>query len=229
MQTLQNIIGIFPSRFVLLLGVVVFISGCCQIPQCPRLFPGQRSEVVETYSPKSYSTFASPLFQTNRPRRILLIESGPAYGRYRGNQKLIAELAAQIRATNTFEVVAPQEVRLHSVPDNILNGDFDEMEIVNISRRYNADAVAFVRINDLRAYAPIRAAITMAIVDSNETIVTFAVDGIWDTSQPGTQNEFRDYVAKSGNPGTPGSIQMQSPTQLFSFAASQIAEALAAN
>ena len=120
---------------------------------------------------------------------------------------------------------------IHS--DNILQGQFDEREIARLARQFNVDAIALVKVNELRAHSPMRASITMAIVNSNESMVTFAVDGTWDTTRPATQSEFRRYVCDScnlpSNSNESQSIYLQSPTRFLAFIASQITNALNGN
>jgi hypothetical protein len=156
-----------------------------------------------------------------------MIEAGPSDGNYEPSRRMIAELASQVRACGYFEIITPANVRLPSQMDNILNGKFHELEIAQLARQYNADAVAFVRVNELRGYAPMRASITLAIVDSNETVVVFAVDGNWDTANAATQQAFANHV-NSGSHVVPVSseVQLQSPRALLAFASAQIAEVI---
>jgi hypothetical protein len=218
------------------LGLFLLGTGChqatCFSPFSNRFFA--RFHQVETpppaYSPPTYSLFVSPIFKSHPPRRVVMIESGPTSGNYEPTQKMILELSAQIRSTSAFEVIAPPNIRFKAQMDNILQGKFNEREVAQISRQYNADAVAFVRVNELNGHAPIRTSVTMAIVDSNETVVAFAIDGIWDTANPATGTEFRNYVsAQHHSVPVPNDIQLQSPKSLFSFAANQMANAVVAS
>lgn len=163
-----------------------------------------------------------------------MLPSGHNVGNYRHNERAIEQLASQIRQHGIFEIVTPADVRLTTHPDNLLQGDYDEREIATLSRHYNADAVALVRVNELRSYAPLRTSITMVIVDSAESVVTFGVDGIWDTANGDTQHNFKKYVvAHRTTLGTATSIvseqppiELHSPNALFAFAAHDIAHAL---
>ena len=152
---------------------------------------------------------------------------GRTPGNYDETQKLISLLASKIRAAGAFEIIVPPNERLHLDFDDILKGRFEGRgEIAGLARRYNADAIGLVRVNDFRAYAPMRTSVTMAIVDSAETIVTFAVDGSWDTADPGVNRQFQHYVKihSQGNPLSTQipSLQLQSPESLFGFVASQM-------
>ena len=215
--------------FVCLFGVLPLCSGCqrlttlcCSIPQ----LPWQRTQVqLPVASPPTYSTYVSPLFASAPPRRVVMIESGPSNGNYEQSNRMIAELASQVRSAGLFEVVTPRNTQLSSHMDNILNGRFHELEVAQLASQYNADAVAFVRVNELRGFSPMRASITLAIVDANETVVAFAVDGNWDTANASTQQAFTDHL-NSHIQSVPVSIdvRLQSPRALMEFASAQIAE-----
>lgn len=159
-----------------------------------------------------------------------MLAAGQTKGSYNETQKLISLLASKIRAAGAFEIITPPNERLHLFYDDILKGRFDEREIAELARRYNADAIGLVRINDFRAYAPMRSSATMAIIDSAETIVTFAVDGSWDTADPGVNRQFQNYVKihSQSNPLSSQipSLQLQSPESLLGFVASQMDQAL---
>jgi len=211
----------------LMIGLVSLLSGCCHYLTCRNLQcldPGLSSEVP------TYSMYVSPHFDTNKPRRIVMLAAGQTKGSYNETQKLISLLASKIRAAGAFEIITPPNERLHLFYDDILKGRFDEREIAELARRYNADAIGLVRINDFRAYAPMRSSATMAIIDSAESIVTFAVDGSWDTADPGVNRQFQNYVKihSQSNPLSSQipSLQLQSPESLLGFVASQMDQAL---
>lgn len=212
------------------IGLAMIGSGCRGVPSYRCWMRGHYSHEAPLPSEPTYRTFASPLYQSNRPQRVVLLESGPTPGNYGESHRLIVELASQIRAAGVFEVVVPYNERLLAQPDNIINGEYDEAEIAEVARRYNADAIALVRVNDLKSFSPMRISATMAIVDSHDSVVMWGVDGTWDTSTQATQCDFRDFANQrrgweSHEEGL-STIYLQSPTLLMSFAASQMTDAL---
>ena len=75
-----------------------------------------------------------------------------------------------------------------------------------------------------------RAAITLAIVDSNESVVTYALDGTWDTAHQPTQNAFHQHITTQSQTSVGLSrVQLQSPRALMGFASRQIAEDIASS
>lgn len=187
-------------------------------------------EVPAVSAGPTYSVFVSPHFNAEKPRRIVMISSGETTGGYDETSRLISHLATKIRAVGAFEVIVPPNQRVLLKSDDILRGRFNEREMASIARKYNADAIALVRVNDFRAYAPMRTSVTMAIVDGPETIVAFAVDGSWDTSSPGVDQLFKKYIEKNSqsNPLATelSTVQSQSPDALLGFVASEIDQAL---
>lgn len=230
----------------MLVGCIA-ISGCstCYAPGCaPSLatliqFPNAsrlafwKKPVIEEVildDRQSCSVHVTPEFQANRPRRVLMLSAGPTRGNFRENEKLIAELAARIRGDGIADVIAPAGERLHMLPENIVHGRFDEREIAAISRQYHADAVALVRISEFRSFSPLRAAVTMVWIDCRETVVTLAVDGVWDTSQPSTRCAFENFTAyrtaAGGATDFSRAIELHSSRQLFSFIAKEVSESI---
>ena len=203
-------------------SLILFCSGCQRLGTMPVF--GKRVATEQFIPPPTYQTYVSPTYRSRRPSRILMIESGPSYGNYGESKKLIAELATQIRATGAFEIVT-SDIQLHSSPDNILHGKFDEREIAVLSRMHRSDAVALVRVNELQTHNSLRTSVTMAVIDSDETVVTFGIDGAWDTANSATKAQFESFVAERTGAKV-ASVHYQSPTQLFAFVASQVANEL---
>ena len=182
----------------------------------------------------TFSVFASPAFQTLPPRRVVILPSGQTPGSYEHHRRAIDELATKLRQAGVFEIIVPRDQRLRSQPDSLLEGAFDEREIAALSHQYNADAIAIVRVNELRPVAPLRISLTMVIVDAHESVVTFAVDGVWDVADQGTHYDFLSYLQThqvasglaSTTSNTQPPLELQSPTALFAFAAAQISGAL---
>ena len=219
------------SSFVIL----VLASGCqfadslSHSVQIPLRWRRTAPEEPVVYQP-TFSSFVSPVFHSARLKRIVLIETGPDLGSYGESKKMVAELATGFRSAGLFEVVTLNQAQPFSNMDAILQGRFNERDLAALSRQYNADAIGFVRVNELRGFSPMRAAITLAIVDNNESIVTYALDGTWDTAHQATQTAFHQYVKSQSqlSVGLEG-VQLQSPRALMGFASRQITENIASS
>lgn len=208
--------------YLLLLSLLVF-SGCQFAP--PFMFPywGATEVIMEPAAP-THQVFLTPEFSGQRPRRVVLISSNRNAGNYDANDKLIAELAARFRADGLCEVVTPN-IRLPGHLDNIQQGRFDERDLAQISRKFNADAVALVRVNELRTYSPIRTSITLAFIDSNESVIACGVDGVWDLASVDTRQQFMNYLAPDGRESLQ-QLNLQSPNALFRFVATQVSQSI---
>ncbi len=216
------------------LGLLALNSGCQFTNSVTSAFattlpwqkPATDSPIV--YEP-TYNTYVSPKVPI-RPRRIILIEAGPDRGNYGESKKMIEELTSKIRSAGLFEVITPKQTQYFSNIDTILQGRFDEREIAALARRHNADAIGFLKVNEIRGFSPLRIAVTLALVDSRETVVAYAIDGNWDTAHVPTQRAFQQFVSSQGDAmGATGSasLQLQSPRALMSFVGQQITDSLA--
>ena len=67
-----------------------------------------------------------------------------------------------------------------------------------------------------------------AMVDAHESIVIFSVDGNWDTSDPQIHQGYQSFVAGKTTdvPEEACLIYMQSPANLFAYAARQITDVM---
>lgn len=179
------------------------------------------------FEPFKYSLYSAPDFNTNPPLRVLIVPTGTESGRYQVPVQFAEALAGAIRAEGLAEVVFPPEIVCTMSVDRILSGQFDEFEIVNLTKAWHCDAVMFIRVNQLQAFAPLKTSVTAALVDSNESVVTFALDGNWDTTDPEILKGFKHYL-KRGAVGASESelnLQLQSPSRMYAFVAWQIANA----
>ena len=156
-----------------------------------------------------------------------MVASGRSNGSYRTHQKIITELAAQIRGQAQFEIVAPRDRYLQGHSDNILEGKFEEAELVRIAREFNADAVLLIKVNEFRPSPPMRANLSIAILDANESVVAFGMSSVWDLANMNTKQAFEQFLYNtSSGSANEGNLHLQSPNQLFRFIGSQVADSI---
>ncbi len=206
-----------------LVASLILMTGCQYVPHFMMPFWGEMEVVAEPEIP-THQVFLTPQFRGARPNRVVLVSSNRNPGSYDANDKLIVELAARFRADGLFEVVTPN-LRLPGHLDNIQQGKFSERDLARIAREFNADAVGLVRVNELRAYSPIRTSITIAFVDSNDTVISCGIDGIWDLANANTRRQFQNFFALDGTDGR-NQVNLQSPNSLFRFVASQVSHSV---
>mgnify|MGYP000250582944 CR=1 FL=1 len=189
----------------------------------------QRQSVPEiaTVIQTNQRVMVNPQLAGVRPVRVVMVASGRSNGSYATHQKVLRELASQFRTRGQFEVVTPADLRFHGHSDNILEGKFDEAELANVARNFNADTVALVSVTEFRSAPPMRASVSLAFIDSNESVVSVGLDGIWDLADPQTRRAFDAYLANSPVAARhEKKLHLQSPNSLFRFLADQMAESL---
>ncbi len=127
-----------------------------------------------------------------------------------------------------FEVVEPQHVQCKSTVDGILAGRFDEREMVELARAYSCDAVLFVRVNQLQGHWPLKASVTAAMVDANEAVVVFAIDGNWNTADRDIRGSYERFVdSRTGDEShSVKQIYLKSPTNLMAYVAHQMTDVM---
>lgn len=203
--------------------LLISLAGCQQ--HNPFSFPMFQSQTfVEVARTPTHHIRVAPQFRGTRPGRIMIVPSNKNFGRYDANGRLIEALAGAFRERNMCEVVTPK-ILLAGHYDNIEQGRFDEREIARISREHNSGAVALVKINEMKLYSPMRASVTIAIVDSNETVVACGLDGIWDLGNTQTNAAFKNFLANHTNRQY-DELSLQSPQLLFKFIAMEIANSV---
>ena len=214
------------SLALLIIGCLSAMTGCQLMCQIPALF--QSSDQVETIFPPSngFRVYVNPILQGKRPKRVLLIASGYGNGSYDADQKMINELATQIRLQGKFDVVTNPGARLEHPADNILEGKFSEREIARWSRQYNVDAIGLVKVNELSEVAPLRASLTIAFIDSDQTVVACGVDGVWDLANQRTLQAYGGFWNNAGIPVHEREIRLQSPSSLMKFMSVEICTAM---
>ena len=203
--------------------ITLLLAGCQYASPFMLPFWGY-TEVVPESSVPTHQIFVTPNFHGARPSRLVLVASNQNAGSYDENRRLIAELASRFRAEGLFEVVTP-EMRLPGHMDNIQQGRFGERDIARISREFNADAVGLVRVNELRSLSPIRTSMSLAIIDSNESVIACGVEGVWDLADVSTRRDFQNFLAQDGTDSR-NQLYLQSPNALFKFVASQVSRSI---
>ena len=216
--------------------VLISFAGCHPVGQLgggfkSKLFGfhGTTKEItVAPPSVKKFSSYVSSRFDQEPPKRVAIIQTNQGLGRYDAAAKFVDALAAECRLAGVFEVIQPQYLQCRSKVDEILRGRFDEREIASIARTYHCDAIMFVRFNQFQGHWPLSAGVTAVMVDTNESVVTFSVDGSWDTSDPDILKSYKAFVyGKTKDiPEEACLIYLQSPANLFNYISRQMTEVM---
>ncbi len=218
------------------IAVAGLMSGCNACYQCgpawalpsiPPLGIFRKPPPQPFFDPQNYSLFVAPDFASIAPQRVLIVPTGTESGRYQIPIHFAEALAGAIRSAGVAEVVFPPQMECLMTVDRLLTGQFDERDIASLSRNWQCDGILFVRVNQLQAYAPLKASVTAALVDARESVVVFAIDGNWDTSDSEIRAGFEHFV-KQGSLDVSDSemrLQRQAPSRLMAYVAYQLTSA----
>lgn len=190
------------------------------------LFASQPYEVLYEPSP-SVPVYIDSRFQFQQRHRVAFTASGIDPGSYQSNRKMCDAFVSQFRKVGFQEAIAPLDCHLNLTGDEIERGQFSERELADMARRYNVDTIALVRINQLDATAPMKLGLTVAFVDTAESIVFSSVDHEWDLSDRETYRAFVEFTCSECQLlEHEKSMKLKSPTQLFRFTAKQVVDSL---
>jgi hypothetical protein len=169
----------------------------------------------------------APDFSQVAPRRVVIIPTGTEAGGFQAPFKYAEILADSIRGSGLCEVFVPKSVDCRLNIDHLLAGQFEERDIAALAHEYQCDAVLFLRVNSLKAFPPLQTSITTALVDANESVVIFAMDGNWNTNDQEIRDSFAAFnsLANPNQTESESALQARSPNRLFNYVAHQTTQA----
>lgn len=198
-----------------------------QIPTFPRMGIFRKPLPEPFFETHKYSLFVAPDFIDKSPRRVLIVPTGTESGRYQVPIHFAETLAGAVRAAGVAEVVFPPQLNCLMSVDRLLTGQFDEWEIASLARDWECDGIMFVRVNHLQSFAPLKVSVTAALVDANESMVVFAIDGNWDTTDAEIKCGFEHFVKQSSLDASDSELRLQqhAPSRLLAYVAQQMTSA----
>lgn len=178
----------------------------------------------------SFSFFAAPAYASRPPRRVLILPAQTTVQPLAIQAQFAEQLAAQFRAGRLFETIYdPALGNCQCNLDTVLHGRFSEYRLLELTDRYQADALLVTRLNRINAVAPMEAAATCALIDRAEAVVLAAADGHWNTADPVTHRSWCSWLTHHCIGVAPETIAVYqaSPRHFLSFIAWQIARRMA--
>ena len=180
-------------------------------------------------APDGFSYFVSPHYCNARPRRVLLLAPNCVVQPLELQRQFIEVLANQLRQAQLFEVLVDhKQDGCNCDLDAILHGQFNERHLLDLTAKYNADAIMLARVNRFDTNSPMQMSVTCVLIDRAESIVLFAADGTWDTSEPELAAAYRSFSKDQSQKFSQAfdNITLQSPRQLQRYISWQIARLL---
>ena len=214
------------SSRTLAIALLLATSGCQMFQR------GQEISCAPAFvdAPGNFSFFASERYAAFPPRRVLVIPVQTAVQPVSYQTQFAQELASQLRSAQLFEVVIDPALGFCNCDlDTILQGRFHEYQLLELTERYNCDAILVTRVNRVQGVTPMEISVTCALIDRGEAVVTTAADGTWSQAIPGTMRSWSSWLENNLAAVTPGTLHIyeQSPRHFQSFIAWQIARRMA--
>ena len=162
------------------------------------------------------------------PQRVVVISNRRAVQPQLIESNLKQSLASELSALQLFEVITPPGADCMTSLDELLHGQFNEAEMIEIARRYNSDAILLYRIDQFNAYGNMGIDASIALLDVNEMVLIFAADGRWTLDDPDTLQNYRNFLClHRGIQRDIGiDVKESSPREFLSYVASQIAQSV---
>ena len=179
--------------------------------------------------PPTFSSYRAPDFDYWAVRRVVLLPA-ETQTRYADEaERFRANLASELRATGLFEVVELPPYAFECPSTAVLHGTFPEHLLVDLARRFQADALLFTNVTQYQPYAPPRIGAKVHLVSTKQAITLATVDGVWDARDESLACEARAFYAQisSAHSVPRCELVLQSPDLFQKFVARKIAGALA--
>jgi hypothetical protein len=163
-------------------------------------------------------------------RRVVLLPMEHRPTQSEAAERFRAALAAELRATGLFEVVAPPVTEFGCWDSSNLTYGWVSTSVLNeLSLRYSVDGVVFLSLRDYHAYSPPRIATTVHLVGTRDAATLVSVDGIWDARNGAVSDMAKEYaqlLAPTRETGRPDMV-LHTPAYFEKFVAGQLAHAFA--
>lgn len=113
-------------------------------------------------------------------------------------RELRANLAAELQRAGRFDVViASYEDHGALAHDVFANGQFNELDMLQIARDHQADAVLFANVTQYHPYARPRIGLSMLIISPAEGIAIASMSGLWDAREASTSLQAAAYFKQT--------------------------------
>jgi hypothetical protein len=158
------------------------LAGCAQIPRHAE--PGT----------PTFSRYVAAGFDRNSIQRVLLVPLANESAEPRAAEDIRNALSAEIQSMGRYEVVlAPAQLLCACSRRVRQHGEFDEVELLEIALKHQADAILFGAVTQHRSCAPPRIGLSLRLVSTSEAVVIASVDGLWDASDRTIAEQARGY------------------------------------
>lgn len=186
-------------------AVIVSITLCgCQTAKNIKSWLAGEPEVQPVRNDHVYNAFVNKDFDWRDVRRIVIMPLANQGEYTEASDEMLRTLAPELQNMGDFEVVVGRRESNRNKSDIILtSGQFDELEVLQIARDYNAQAVVFGKITEYRPYGSPVVGMRLVIVSADEGVAIAGIDGVWDAREQRVLDEAVSYynsqLALDGN------------------------------
>lgn len=158
------------------------------------------------------------------PRRIVLVTSPNRQDRLKEQDLFVKYLANHLSRGPKLEiVVASEKICQDHLP--MRTGTFDELHLLKLSRKYKADCVLFCDLNQLSAYHPMQAELSMLLVHVPESVALILAKSTYDLRDAETENGYMQFV-RQALPDSALNVDHHTPTAFIDYTANQFASGI---
>jgi hypothetical protein len=177
----------------LLLGTAILLGGSTG---CTGTSHSHRAVTPPGCDPV-YSQYHHDAFRWSDVGRVLVLPIANESSYTKADEELARALRAELQQLGKFEVVAAPPDELARMSERIHRGGrFDEDQILQLGRAFNADVVIHATITQYSPYPRPRLGIVVQAVAPAEGKVIGSVDGLWDANHLPIAKRAQNYYTQ---------------------------------
>ena len=179
------------------------LSGC-QVARNIKCWLAGKPDLPPVRNDHVYNAFVNKDFDWKNIRRIVVMPLANQGEYTEASEEMLRTLAPELQNLGDFEVVVGRRESNRNKAEIILtSGQFDELEVLQIARDYNAQAVVFGKVTEYKPYGAPVVGLRLVIVSADEGVAIAGIDGVWDAREQRVLDEAITYyntqLALDGN------------------------------
>lgn len=216
MQTNDKQFAAHRQLVFLALLCLVSSTGCC----CFGIGPAMpMPEPPSQPPPHTRTAVKSPNLDWSRIRKVVVVPVMNQVVTLRGQNEVAQRIASSIRglvktgsAPLDVSLIDPQECPLRPA-----KGVYDEMQMAQIARNHQADAVLFCSMMSYSPYDPMVGELAIAMVDSAESVVLLKAHSRFELTDPGTNKDYEAFTKRQTEDEFDAKTQLMSPENFLDY------------
>lgn len=135
---------------------------------------------------------------------------------------------SEVSRRKRFEVVPLERADLEEIPESepYRRGVYKPQSVIDLSRRYNLDAVLVGTVTDFQSFPPLRLSVQVDMVASETGLVIWSSSVHLDARDQRVKNSIKTLYSDPREEGSSWEITLLSPSLFAQFAAYEISQLL---